>query len=219
MPRPARTIRRIGAGAGRIERVMTVLALVLAAVLVAAALAAYLLTVTGALTLDTGLGRRTRPLGPQRLRVAASREALFDHLASPYLSGSPSRAQREKVSVLERGEDLVVAAHRTPVAFLTAVTVEAVGFDRPRLITFRLLRGPVPFVEEVFRLEELPGGGTELVYEGRLGTDFWLLGRLWGLAVAWVWERTVARSLAEAQAAVEELAARRDAREREGARP
>jgi hypothetical protein len=198
---------------------MTLVALLLAALLAGLALAAYLLTVTGALTLDTGLGRRLRPLGPLRLEVAAPRETLWEHLASPYLSASPSRAQREKVTVLERGEDLVVAAHRTPVAFLTTVTVEAVGFERPRLITFRLLRGPVPFVEEVFRLEEQPGGRTELVYEGRLGTDFWLLGRLWGLAVAWVWERTVARSLADAQAAVEGLAARRDAREREGARP
>jgi hypothetical protein len=198
---------------------MTLVALLLAVLLGGLALAAYLLTVTGALTLDTGLGRRLRPLGPLRLEVAAPRELLWDNLASPYLSASPSHAQRQKVTVLERGEDLVVAAHRTPVAVLTTVTVEAVGFERPRLIRFRLLRGPVPFVEEVFRLEELPGGGTELVYEGRLGTDFWLLGRLWGLAVAWVWERTVRRSLAEAQSAVEELAARRDAREREGARP
>lgn len=197
---------------------MTVLALVLAGVLAAAALAAYLLTVTGALTLDTGLGRRTRPLGPLRVRFAAPPETVFDYLAAPYLSESPSTAQREKVTVLERGEDLVVAAHRTPVAFLTTVTVEAVGFARPSMMSFRLLRGPVPHVVEHFRLSA-QDGGTELVYDGRLGTDFWLLGRLWGAAVGRVWVTTVERTLADAQRAVDELSARREARAADAARP
>ncbi len=185
--------------------------LFLAAVLIALAVSAYVLVVQGSLTLDTGLGRRTRPLGPFSVTVAAPRESVFDFLAAPYLSSSPPKAQREKVEVLERGADLVVAAHRTPVAFLTTVTVEAVGFDRPGSISFRLLRGPVPFVVEEFRLLE-HDDATTLEYTGTLGTDFWLLGRLWGAVVAWIWERTVRDTLTGMKRSVEELEERRDAR-------
>lgn len=185
--------------------------LLLAVVLVALAVSAYVLVVVGSLTLDTGIGRRTRPLGPLSVTVAAPREAVFDFLAAPYLSPNPPRAQREKVEVLERGVDLVVASHRTPVAFVTTVTVEAVGFDRPGTITFRLLRGPVPFVVEEFRLSA-GDAGTTLEYTGTLGTDFWLLGRLWGAVVARIWERTVAGTLTAMKRSVEELEERRNGR-------
>ncbi|MFE0642896.1 SRPBCC family protein [Streptomyces sp. NPDC058877] len=151
---------------------------------------------TGALPLDVGVGRRTRPLGPQAVEVAAGREAVFDVIARPYL-GRATRALREKVVVLERGSDLVLAAHRTPVAGgrLTATTVETVKFTRPERVDFRLVRGPVPAVTETFTLIER-SGGTQLVYEGRLGTDLWRVGQWWGGLVAPRWEAAVADSLA-----------------------
>ena len=156
----------------------------------------YALVVRGDLALDTGLGRRVRALGPQHLHVRAPREVVFDVIASPYMR--TPRAMRSKLEVLERTEDMVLAAHYTPAGLgLTATTVETVRFEHPARIDFRLVRGPVPHVVEAFELQE-NGGETDLVYTGELGTDLWALGELWGALVARSWERAVAASLAEA---------------------
>lgn len=157
--------------------------------------AGYLGLVTGALPLDVGVGRRTRPLGPQTIDIDAPREVVFDVIAQPYL-GRATRAMREKALVLERGSDIVLAAHRTPVAGgrLTATTVETVRFTRPERVDFRLVRGPVPAVTESFTLTER-GSGTRLVYEGELATDLWRAGQWWGSLVGRRWEATVAASL------------------------
>ncbi|MCH0543443.1 SRPBCC family protein [Streptomyces sp. MUM 203J] len=165
-------------------------------VVCASTAAAYWGLVTGALPLDLGVGRRTRPLGRQTVEIAAGREVVFDVVAQPYL-GRATTAMREKVVVLERGSDLVLAAHRTPVVGgrLTATTVETVKFTRPERVDFRLVRGPVPAVTETFTLTE-QGSGTRLVYEGEMGTDLWRAGQWWGDLVAPRWEETVAASLA-----------------------
>jgi hypothetical protein len=68
------------------------------AALVATAAAGYMLVVRGVVTLDLGLGRRVRPLGPIRLEVAASPETLFDVIAGPYLAKTP-RAMRSKLQL------------------------------------------------------------------------------------------------------------------------
>ncbi|MEV1084104.1 SRPBCC family protein [Streptomyces sp. NPDC050211] len=173
-----------------------------------AAAAGYLGLVTGALPLDLGAGRRTRPLGPRSVDSAAPRETVFEVIAQPYL-GRATRAMREKVAVLERGSDMVLAAHRTPVAGgrLTATTVETVRFTRPERVDFRLVRGPVPAVTEWFELTE-HGPGTRLEYTGALGTDLWALGQWWGSVIAPRWEAGVASSLA----AVKQEAERRSHR-------
>ncbi|MGH2377053.1 MAG: SRPBCC family protein [Candidatus Limnocylindria bacterium] len=158
--------------------------------------AGFLLISTGMLTIDTGWGRRTRALGPLVVRIPAPREVVFDLLTVPYLSARPPRAWSEKIEVLERGADMVLAAHRTPVGLLTTVTVETVTFRRPDRVGFRLLRGPVPYVTEQFELREPEDGTTELEYTGVLGTDGWALGAAWGDLVARKWESTVASSLA-----------------------
>src|SRR5437764_651412 len=74
---------------------------------------AYTLVVRGALTLDLGLGRRLRPLGPLHVNVAAPRETVFDIIAEPYLGRTP-RALGAKLEVIERGSDMALAAHFTP---------------------------------------------------------------------------------------------------------
>jgi hypothetical protein len=168
--------------------------------------AAYVLIARGALTLDLGLGRRFRPLGPIRIDVAAPPETLFDVIADPYLRKTP-RAMRTKLEVLERGSDMVLANHFTPAGRVTATTVETVRFERPHRISFRLLRGPVPHVIERFELRPIPTG-TELIYTGELGTDLWQLGAWWANRVAPVWERTVQHSLAAAHAEAERRASR-----------
>jgi hypothetical protein len=162
--------------------------------------------VRGSLTLDLGVGRRIRRLGPLAMRIRAPREIVFDVVAAPYLGRTP-RALRRKLEVLERGQDLVLAAHFTPAYGLTATTVEAVRFEPPARVHFRLVRGPVPHVLETFELHEVDGE-TELEYAGELGTDFWGLGALWGAAVARTWEAAVAASLEGIRAEAERRARR-----------
>ncbi|MGH9119562.1 MAG: SRPBCC family protein [Acidimicrobiales bacterium] len=164
------------------------------AALAAAGGLGYRLVVAGQLTLDTGVGRARRPLGPVSVAIAAPREVVFDLIAGPYLGRTP-RALAEEISVLERGADMVLAAHRTPVGGgRVATTVETVRFHRPETVDFRLVRGPVPFVVERFTLHD-DDGATRLDYDGELGTDFWAAGRWWGARVAAVWEATVRSSL------------------------
>jgi hypothetical protein len=146
------------------------------------------------LTLDIGLGRKLRPLGPIALDIAAPPELVFDVIAAPYLGRTP-RALRGKLEVIERGADLVLAAHHTPLApGLTVSTIETVHFERPHRVSFRLVKGPVPHVLERYELRSSEIG-TRFEYRGELGTDLWALGACWGAVVAASWERTVASSL------------------------
>lgn len=157
---------------------------------VAALAGGYVGLVTGAVPVDLGVGRRVRPLGPFGVVIAAPPEAVFDVLSEPYL-GRQTRAAADKIRVLERGSDMVLAVHRTPVRRgLAATTVETVRFTRPTRVDFRLTRGPVPHVVERFVLSPA-GTGTRLDYAGELGTDLWALGARWGDAVAGSWERVV----------------------------
>jgi hypothetical protein len=152
-----------------------------------------LLVARAGLTLDLGVGRRVRPLGPIRIQIAAPPEVVFDVIAAPYMR--TPRALRAKLEVIERGTDLVLAAHHTPLApGLTVTTVETVRFEPPHRISFRLVKGPVPHVVERFELQPRDGG-TAFEYRGELGTDLWGLGAWWGDRVAPAWERTVAASL------------------------
>lgn len=163
----------------------------------------YLGLISGAVTLDLGIGRRTRPLGPLEIEIAAPRHLVYDAAAAPY-AVRQTRAMREKVEILERGDGMVLAAHRTPLGHrLTAVTTETVTFDPPGRIGFRLLRGPVPAVSETFELTDTGNGSTVLRYTGELGTDLWALGERWGDLVAPTWEKTVQQSLDQIKAEAE----------------
>ncbi|MGH3501743.1 MAG: SRPBCC family protein [Nocardioidaceae bacterium] len=176
----------------------------------AAGAGGYVGLVTGAVPVDLGIGRRLRPLGPLTVEIDAPVELVFDVIAEPYAART-SRAMQEKVQVLESGQDLVLAAHYTPIrGRLKATTVETVRFDRPHQIGFRLVRGPVPFVVETFTLEQL-AERTRLTYTGQLGTDLWSLGERWGSIVAPKWEATVAAAL---EAATTEAERRHAARHR-----
>jgi hypothetical protein len=174
----------------------------------AVAVGGYAGLVSGALPVDLGVGRRVRRLGPQAVDIEAPREVVFDVVAQPYL-GRATRVMREKVRVLERGQDMALAAHHTPLGGgrFKAVTVETVRFTRPERVDFRLVRGPVPYVVESFTLTERPAG-SRLVYEGELGTDLWRAGAWWGGKVAARWESTVAVSLASVKEEAERRARR-----------
>jgi hypothetical protein len=170
----------------------------------------YLGLITGALPVDLGIGRRTRPLGPLEVRIAAPRELVFEVIVAPY-GERPARAMPEKVEVLERRTDLVLAAHYTPIrGRLRATTVETVRFTPPRRVDFRLVRGPVPHVVESFLLDvdDDRVDRTVLSYTGELGTDLWGPGQRWGELVAAKWEATVRASLATVEVEAERRAAR-----------
>jgi hypothetical protein len=112
-----------------------------------------------------------------------------------------------KLRVVERGSDMVVAEHFTPLGSrLVATTVESVRFSPPARVDFRLLRGPVPAVLECFELDATPDDGTRLHYQGTLETDLWQVGALWGRIVARHWTRTVSESLASIKAEAERRA-------------
>jgi hypothetical protein len=164
----------------------------------------YRLFARGSLTVDTGIGRKLRPLGPARFAIAAAPEVVFDVIATPYLGRTPHALQSE-LDVWEQGSDMVLAAHFTHVKCGTTTTVETVRFQRPDRIHFRLVRGPVPHVSESFLLAPVDAG-TELTWEGELGTDFWALGSWWGDRVARQWERAVRTSVAAITAEAERRA-------------
>jgi hypothetical protein len=163
--------------------------------------------VRGSLTVDLGIGRTMRPLGPLTWRIAAPREVVFEVIAAPYLRKTP-RALESKLRVLERGADMVLAEHFTLVRSLVTTTVETVRFEPPERVHFRLVRVPVPHVVEQFHLRET-ATGTELEYSGELGADLWAVGRWWAEVVARRWERAVEESLAEVQAEAERRASPR----------
>lgn len=171
-----------------------------------AALGAGFLASRGRLHLDVGWGRSLHALGPISVLIDAPGDLVFEQIAGPYLGRTPAPL-RGKLEVLEQGTDMAVAAHRTKLPWMDAFTVEAVRFEPPARITFRLLRGPVPHVVEEFALEE-QASGTLLRYRGELGADLWLLGRIYGgRVVRPVWERTVAASLDQIKAGAEQRAA------------
>lgn len=181
----------------------------LVGVLVAGVVTLVALMATGRLTLDTGWGRTRHRLGPIVVDIAAPPELVFEVIAAPYLGRAGAQSH---VEVWERGTDLVVAAHRTPVHGYVAVTVEAVGFEPPHRVRFRHLRGPVPYAAEAFELEPVadPGGvvSTRLTYDGEVGLDWWVVG--W-LAARWwvvpVWRARVGEALARIRGRAEARAA------------
>lgn len=162
---------------------------------------AYLLVARGAATVDLGVGRRIRPLGPIERTIAAPPEVVFDVIAGPYLGRTP-RAMQDRLRVWERGKDMVLAEHRTTTGRLATTTLESVRFERPHRIAFRLARGPVPHVAETYELRAI-GEGTAFTYAGELGTDLWRVGQWWADRVAIAWERAVAHSLDAVQAEAE----------------
>jgi len=175
------------------------------------AAAVYVGLVSGALHLDLGVGRTPRPLGPQVVHIAAPREVVFDIVAQPYL-GRATRAMHEKLEVVERGDDMVLAVHHTPVhGRLTARTVETVRFTRPERVDFRVVRGPVPHVVETFMLSE-QGSGTRLTYEGEMAADLWGLGSWWSAKVGARWEEAVAGTFTSIRAEAERVQAVADRR-------
>lgn len=142
--------------------------------------AGYFGMVSGAVTVDVGVGPRCRPLGPIEVAIAAPARAgvrcavrVVSRAANPGSRGEDQRA--------DGVTDMVLAAHHTPLRRgLVATTVETLAFSRPDLIEFRLTRRPVPHVVEQFLLTD-DGDATRLRYVGDFGTDGWAPGARWAI--------------------------------------
>jgi hypothetical protein len=178
--------------------------LIAGAALGLAARKSYRLLTSGALTLDLDVGRRVQPLGPLVQTMRAPPDVVFEVIASPYLGRTP-RALGGKLQVWERGGDMVLAAHFTPVKCGITTTLETVRFQRPHRVDFRLVRGPVPHLAESFLLTSVDAG-TELRWQGEVGTDLWAIGEWWGRRVARAWTNAVQKSLHEIAAEAERRA-------------
>jgi hypothetical protein len=105
--------------------------LIAGAALALAARRLYRLLAGGALTVDLDVGRRVRPLGPLVQTMRAPQDVVFEVIAAPYLGRTP-RALADKLQVWERGGDMVLAAHLTPVKCGMTTTLETVRFQPPR---------------------------------------------------------------------------------------
>lgn len=164
----------------------------------------YWLTTAGKCHLDTGWGRRMRPLGPLHISIAAPARTVFEVITGSYLG--PAAVTHHTVRVLAGRGDTVVAEYRTPVhgGRRTALTLHAVTLEGPDRIRFQLLRGPVPHAVQQLSLAEYHGV-TTVVYNAELGTDFGALGSRWANLVATVWENTVRLGLAQIRADAEHL--------------
>jgi hypothetical protein len=184
----------------------------LAVLLVSMIAGGFLALAMGRLHLDLGWGRSSHRLGPLTFEIEAPRELVYEVLSAPYLG----RVNEGSIEVLAGDESIVVAAHLTKVHFYEARTVEVVELEHPVRMGFRHLTGPVPEAVEEFRLEAV-NGETELHYDGRLGIDFFWLGRIAGRR--WVvpqWNRAVAEHLVAVKEKAERRAERRRERDRSG---
>ena len=165
----------------------------------------WALVVRGSLSARSRPRTTLRPLGPIAVRIAAPRDFVFEVVSAPVPARRAPRALREKLEVLERGEDFVLAAHHTPAYGLTATTVETVRFEPPERVHFRLVRGPVPHVVETFELTSGRRDRARVLGRAR-HRSLECSGACGATAVARTWEATVAASLESIRAEAERRA-------------
>lgn len=135
----------------------------------------------------------------------ASRPELAFQLVSAVGQGPDAAHAR----VLERpASDLAIVEFTTSVLGRTVRTVEEVRFIKPDRITYRLLRGPLPQVEEEFVFEP-EGSGVRLRYRGHFRAHpGWLRTLIDRLIVPAVYRRAVRKSMEQIKAAAEARQAR-----------
>lgn len=165
-------------------------------------------TMQGRIPFDIGVGRTVVRLSPRTVLVRARRPMLFEMLRSA--GQARGVRHRDRVEVLERSGDLIVARLRTDTGRGVTSSVEAARFFPGERVTYRHLLGPFPYALEEFVLREVPGG-TELEHRGEFAVDLWWLGRL---AARLYIKRAYERLVDEHMAAIKEAAEARAARSR-----
>lgn len=149
---------------------------------------------------DAAAGRFQQRLGPITVQIPAAPQVVFDVVAAPYLGKTP-RAMADKLRVLQRGRDLVVADHYTPIlgGRFIVTTRETVHFEPPGRVAFRLLSGPVAAVNEEYVLTATDAG-TEFTYRGTLASNLPIIGQWWARTNARTWTAVVRASIEEISA-------------------
>lgn len=146
---------------------------------------------------DASAGRFQQPLGPITVEIPAPPQVVFDVIAAPYLGKTP-RAMSDKLRVLDRGSNLVVADHYTPIlrGKFIVTTRETVYFESPTRVKFRLLSGPVATVDEEYLLDATDSG-AKFTYQGTLTSNLPILGAWWARTNARAWTAVVRTSIEE----------------------
>ncbi len=114
-----------------------------------------------------------------KVHIKADQRLVFQLLSAIGQGQMPGSEGSSKV--LESNGDTMVAEFTTPVKTLTGRrsyrTVEEVTLYPSERITFHGLEGPLPHMQEEFRLEG-EEGCTDLYYTGEFGMGYWVFGWL-----------------------------------------
>lgn len=187
---------------------MLVAVIVLAAVLVLGTAFLAYRTMQGRIPFDVGLGRSVIRLEPRSVHVRARRPMLFGMLTALGKGGATGVRERDRVEVLEKTDELIVAEWWTDTGRGVTRSVEAIRLYPEERITFRHLRGSFPAANEEFRLEEVETG-TILHHRAEFAIDLGPIGRLAArLYLKPSFERLVDEHMASIKRAAEERAAR-----------
>ncbi len=145
--------------------------------------------------------RRTGlPLPTLGIAIEASPALVFQLVAAVGQGRDATHAR-----VLRRpSPEVAIVEFTTRVLGRQVRTLEEVRFYPPDRITYRLLRGPLPAVNEEFRVESRDGG-TMLVYRGTFEAHPpWPRTVLDRLLVPWLYRSAVWKSMLDIKRAAEE---------------
>ena len=148
-------------------------------------------------------------LRPHTVRVQAPRELVFQ-MMSHFGRGRLPGDNNESSKVLERDGNRLTVEFQTKALFATYTTVEVVNLYPPERITFEHLSGPLHYVKEEFRFEDVDDRQTDLTHSGEfIWSRFPFFGWFGGIIYTRpVFERTLVKHMAQVKQAAEARAAR-----------
>ncbi len=131
---------------------------------------------------------------------------MMSHFGRGRLPGD----NNESSKVIERDGNRLVVEFQTKALFTTYTTVEEVILSPPDQIAFEHLSGPLHYAREEFTFEEVDGRQTDLIHTGEfIWSRFPFFGWFGGIIYTRpVFERTIAKHLAQVKEAAEARAAR-----------
>ena len=148
-------------------------------------------------------------LRPHSILIQAPRELVFQmmsHFGRGRLPGESNESSR----VIERDGNRLVVEFQTNTLFATYTTVEEVTLFPPDRIAFEHLSGPLQYAREEFTFADAKDRQTELTHTGEFTwSRFPFFGWFGGIIYTRpVFERTIAKHMAQVKKAAEARAAR-----------
>jgi hypothetical protein len=143
------------------------------------------------------------PLPRLRIEIAAHPELVYQLIAAAGRGSLPGGASHGARLLEQPAPNRAVVEFTTRVFGRRVVTVEEVAFEPSQCIRYRLLSGPLPAVEEEFRLEPAPSG-TALLYSGQYSPNGPLPRTLFDrVVVPSIYRRVVWKSMLDIKTAAE----------------